>query len=64
MSSFMRAFLRFGSSTVDVLISVVTLVSITVDPEHDGSKQLLDYSKQQGADEKGWIFVDRGPRGR
>jgi protein SCO1/2 len=35
----------------------VTIVSITVDPEHDGSKQLLDYSRQQGADEKGWYFL-------
>ncbi len=39
----------------------VTIVSISVDPEHDGPKQLLDYSRQQGADEKGWYFLTGGP---
>jgi protein SCO1 len=39
----------------------VTIVSITVDPEHDRPKQLLDYSRQQGADEKGWYFLTGGP---
>jgi protein SCO1/2 len=42
--------------------SKVTLVSITVDPEHDGPKQLLDYARKQGADEKGWYFLTGGPR--
>ncbi len=37
--------------------SKVTIVSISVDPEHDGPKQLLDYSRRQGADEKGWYFL-------
>ncbi len=37
--------------------SKVSIVSITVDPEHDGPKQLLNYAKQQGADEKGWYFL-------
>ena len=41
--------------------SKVTIVSISVDPEHDGPKQLLDYSRQQGADEKGWYFLTGGP---
>ena len=41
--------------------SKVTIVSITVDPEHDRPKQLLDYSRQQGADEKGWYFLTGGP---
>src|SRR5580698_5009925 len=45
----------------DDLGSKVTLVSISVDPEHDGPKQLLNYSRQQGADEKGWIFLTGGP---
>lgn len=45
--------LRLGSD----LGSKVTIVSISVDPEHDGPKQLLDYSRQQGADEKGWYFL-------
>ena len=41
--------------------SKVTIVSISVDPEHDGPKQLLDYSRQQGADQKGWYFLTGGP---
>jgi protein SCO1 len=50
--------LRLGSD----LGSKVTIVSISVDPEHDGPKQLLDYSRQQGADEKGWYFLTGSPR--
>ncbi|MFZ0889628.1 MAG: SCO family protein [Candidatus Binataceae bacterium] len=49
--------LRLGND----LGSKVTIVSITVDPEHDGPKQLLKYSHQQGADEKGWYFLTGGP---
>ena len=49
--------LRLGND----LGSKVTIVSLSVDPEHDGPKQLLDYSRQQGADEKGWYFLTGGP---
>ncbi|HYK63368.1 MAG TPA: SCO family protein, partial [Patescibacteria group bacterium] len=49
--------LRLGSD----LGSKVTIVSLSVDPEHDGPKQLRDYSRQQGADEKGWYFLTGGP---
>ena len=49
--------LRLGND----LGSKVTIVSISVDPEHDGPKQLLDYSRQQGADAKGWYFLTGGP---
>ena len=49
--------LRLGND----LGSKVTIVSISVDPEHDGPKQLLDYSRQQGADEKVWYFLTGGP---
>jgi protein SCO1 len=49
--------LRLGND----LGSKVTIVSISVDPEHDGPKQLLNYSRQQGADEKGWYFLTGGP---
>lgn len=49
--------LRLGND----LGSKVTIVSISVDPEHDGPKQLLDYSRQQGADKKGWYFLTGGP---
>ena len=41
--------------------SKFTIVSITVDPEHDGPKQLLNYAHQQGADEKGWYFLTGSP---
>ena len=41
--------------------SKVRIVSISVDPEHDGPTQLLNYSRQQGADEKGWYFLTGGP---
>jgi protein SCO1 len=56
-AKFANIALRLGSD----LGSKVTLVSISVDPEHDGPKQLLDYSRQQGADEKGWYFLTGGP---
>jgi protein SCO1 len=56
-AKFANVALRLGND----LGSKVTLVSITVDPEHDGPKQLLDYSHQQGADEKGWYFLTGGP---
>ncbi len=39
----------------------VTFVSVTVDPEHDGPKQLLDYAKAQGADRDGWLFLTGPP---
>src|SRR5271170_2088643 len=35
----------------------VTIISITVDPEHDGPAQLREYAQQQGADKKGWYFL-------
>jgi protein SCO1 len=41
--------------------SKVWFVSVTVDPEHDGPAQLLDYSRQQGADENGWLFLTGTP---
>ncbi|HTR60120.1 MAG TPA: SCO family protein [Candidatus Binataceae bacterium] len=41
--------------------SKVWFVSVTVDPEHDGPAQLLDYSKQQSADESGWLFLTGTP---
>ncbi|MGB0058562.1 SCO family protein [Candidatus Binatus sp.] len=56
-AKFANVALRLGND----LGSKVTLVSITVDPEHDGPKQLLDYSHQQGADEKGWYFLTGVP---
>ena len=49
--------LRLGSD----LGSKATIVSISVDPEHDGPKQLLDYARQQGAEAKGWYFLTGSP---
>lgn len=37
--------------------SKVEIISITVDPEHDGPAQLREYAQQQGADKKGWYFL-------
>jgi protein SCO1 len=37
------------------------IVSISVDPEHDGPKQLHDYAEKQGADTKGWYFLTGSP---
>ena len=44
---------QFGSS--------FTMVSITIDPEHDGSAQLAAYMKGQGIDSKGWLFLTGSP---
>lgn len=39
----------------------VTLVSITVDPERDGPKQLLYYAQQMRAERPGWLFLTGTP---
>jgi cytochrome oxidase Cu insertion factor (SCO1/SenC/PrrC family) len=39
----------------------VTIVSITLDPEHDGPAQLAAYAKSQGADSNGWMFLTGKP---
>ena len=56
-AKFANVALRLG----DKLGSKVVLVSITVDPEHDGPKQLHEYAEQQGADAKGWYFLTGSP---
>ncbi|HVB81029.1 MAG TPA: SCO family protein [Candidatus Binataceae bacterium] len=38
------------------------IVSITVDPEHDHSEQLLAYAKEFQADMKGWLFLTGTPK--
>ena len=50
-----NAALRLGTD----LGSKVTIVSISVDPEQDTPKQLLDYSRQQGGRREGMVFPDR-----
>jgi protein SCO1 len=39
----------------------VTLVSVTVDPEHDGSAELLKYAQKQDVDRAGWLFLTGSP---
>lgn len=39
----------------------VTIVSITLDPEHDSPAQLARYAKAQGADANGWLFLTGKP---
>jgi protein SCO1 len=39
----------------------VWFVSVTVDPEHDGPAELLNYAKQQGANQDGWLFLTGSP---
>lgn len=35
----------------------VEFVSVTLDPAHDGPKQLLDWARSQGAERTGWLFL-------
>lgn len=39
----------------------VTFVSISIDPEHEGPAQLLNYAKALDADRTGWLFLSGGP---
>jgi len=39
----------------------VTIVSITLDPEHDGPAQLAAYAKSQTADSNNWLFLTGKP---
>lgn len=39
----------------------VTMVSISLDPEHDTSAELAKYAKSYGADARGWIFLTGPP---
>jgi protein SCO1/2 len=39
----------------------VTLVSISIDPEHEGPPQLLNYAKALDANRPGWVFLSGGP---
>ena len=38
-----------------------TMVSVTVDPEHDGPAQLAAYAKGQGIDDQRWLFLTGPP---
>jgi cytochrome oxidase Cu insertion factor (SCO1/SenC/PrrC family) len=39
----------------------VTMVSITIDPEHDHPAQLLDYARTHNADRDGWLLLTGQP---
>ena len=39
----------------------VTMVSITIDPEHDHPAQLLDYARTHNADRSGWLLLTGAP---
>jgi protein SCO1 len=39
----------------------VTMVSVTIDPEHDHPAQLLDYARTHDADRKGWLLLTGTP---
>jgi protein SCO1/2 len=41
--------------------SRITMVSITLDPEHDHSRQLLDYAKTHDATRDGWLLLTGKP---
>jgi protein SCO1/2 len=38
-----------------------TLVSLSIDPEHDGPHQMAEYAKKQAVDRKGWLFLTGEP---
>ena len=40
----------------------ITMVSITLDPEHDHPAQLLDYAKTHDASRDGWLLLTGKPR--
>jgi cytochrome oxidase Cu insertion factor (SCO1/SenC/PrrC family) len=48
---------RLGSK----LGSQITIVSVTLDPEHDHPPQLLEYAKTHDADRKGWLLLTGKP---
>ena len=39
----------------------VTMVSITTEPDEDGSPELLAYAKTQGVNSGGWVFLTGAP---
>jgi protein SCO1/2 len=45
----------------DKLGKGVVLVSVTVDPEHDGPAELLKYAQNQDVDRAGWLFLTGSP---
>jgi protein SCO1 len=56
-----RKMARIAQNFAPQLGSSFTMVSITIDPEHDGPAQLAAYMKGQGIDSKGWLFLTGSP---
>jgi protein SCO1/2 len=52
---------RVAAQMAPALGNRFTMVSITIDPEHDGPHQLAQYAHQQGAQERGWLFLTAPP---
>jgi protein SCO1 len=52
---------RIVASLEPQLRAGVTLVSITIDPEHDGPAALASYARKQGAEYPNWLFLTAGP---
>jgi protein SCO1/2 len=50
-----------ASQLGDLIGKRLTLVSFTVDPEHDTPNRLLDYARAQGAERDGWLFLTGSP---
>jgi protein SCO1/2 len=53
--------MRLIANRLGPLLGRVWFVSVTVDPEHDGPAELLNYAKQQGANLDGWLFLTGSP---
>jgi protein SCO1/2 len=53
---------KVADSLSKELGSKVVLLSITVDPELDGSQQLLEYAKKQDVERPGWYFLTGSPQ--
>ena len=54
-------FARIASKLGGDLGTKVTMVSVTLDPEHDRPAQLLDYARTHEADRDGWLFLTGKP---
>ena len=52
---------RLAAGLASQVGSRFTMLSITVDPEHDGPAQLSGYIKAQGIDTKSWLFLTGSP---
>jgi protein SCO1 len=52
---------RIAAGLAPQLGAGVTLVSITIDPEHDSPSQLAAYARKQGAERRNWLFLTGPP---